>query len=83
MEKEVPEIKEWHEHFHQSRNDYNGKDFNGPQLTRLMKDDSIANLRQVLSHNEANSDCMLYFEAMLAFVSLKKVTFKKYVSLTT
>ena len=78
----MPEIKTWYDHFHQTRNEYNRGDFNGPQLRRLMKDDSLAHLRQPLAHNAANSECLLYFDAMLAFVSLKKVTFQKYVSLT-
>lgn len=83
METIVPEIKKWYESFHQTRNEYNGGDFNGPQLRRLMKDDSIDHLRQLLSHNSANSDCMRYFDAMIAFVVLKKQCFTKYVSLAT
>lgn len=54
---------------------YSTRDFNGPQLKRLMMDDSISYLRELLTENSANSDCYRYFDAMMAFVALKKKTF--------
>ena len=80
MEALLPETKTWYEKFNQTRNDYNGGDFNGPQLRRLMKPDSIDHLKLLLSDHEGISDCMKYFNAMVSFVHLKKKTFGKYVS---
>ena len=75
IEKLVPETKNWYKAFNQTRSDYHGGDFDGPQLRRLMKQDSLNHLRQLLSDQNANSDCMSFYDAMISFVLLKKKTF--------
>ena len=77
----VPDTKTWYQKFNQTRNAYNGGDFNGPQLTRLMKPDSFAHLKQLLiDQHDESEHCTKYFDAMIAFIHLKQKTFGKYVS---
>ena len=70
-----PQVVDWYRHFHQTPSDFHGGAFQGPQLQRLTRNDSMLYLKQLLNKTEASPHVILYFNAMEAFVALKKRCF--------
>ena len=65
---------------HQTRNEFHGGDFAGPQLRRLTDADSMQFLQKLLQTAAAPQHAILFFDAMAALVSLTKVCFSKKIS---
>ncbi len=65
-----PPAADWYHHFHQIRSDYHGGDFQGPQLYRLTRPDSLEYLHRLLSEAAADS-AILFFDTMTAFVDVQ------------
>jgi len=80
MEKLHPPVVDWYPHFHQKPSDFHGGDFQGPQLQRLTQDDSITYLKGLLDNTKAVPAVILLFNAMRAFVDLKKRCFSKIIA---
>ena len=75
MEDRHASTKLWYTHFNQTRNPFHGGDFTGPQLHRLLKDDSMAFLKELLQSTEASNDVFLFFAALTAFITLQQHCF--------
>jgi len=73
-------VVDWYRHFHQKPSYFHGGDFQGPQLHRLTKDDSMTFLKRLLDETEAVLGVILLFNAMRTFVALKKLCFSKNVA---
>ncbi len=75
MEHLLPAVAEWYLSFNQTRSEYHGGDFQGPQLRRLTQRDCLASLKNLLTTRAASKEVHLYFNAMCAFVTLKQSCF--------
>ncbi len=53
MEGLHPCVAEWQQHFHQVRSEYHGSGFEGPQIRRLIKSDSMRFLKELLEATSA------------------------------
>ncbi len=77
MERVHPAIVEWYQHFNQTRSDFHGGDFAGPQIRRLSRPDSMQYLKTLLKTTSAAPDTLLYYNAMAAFIELENRCFSK------
>ena len=68
-----PSAADWYRHYHQLPSEYHSGDFQGPQLHRLTRSDSLQYLRELLT--AAPPDALLFFDAMQAFVAVQHATF--------
>ena len=75
MERLLPAVAEWYLSFNQTRSEYHGGDFQGPQLRRLTQRDCITSLKNLVTARAASKEVHLYFNAMCAFVTLKQSCF--------
>lgn len=75
MERRLPAVRRWYLEYNQTKADFHGQQFQGPQLQRLTKPDSLKSLHKLLMQERADNDVWLFYNAMIAFVELKKRCF--------
>lgn len=68
-----PAAESWYLHYHQLPNEYHGGQFNGPQLHRLTRDNSLEYLDGLLK--SADADATLFYDAMCHLVKLQHKCF--------
>ncbi len=79
MEKYHSPLAEWYKHYNQIRSEFHGRAFEGPQLRRLTKADSIKYLQELLTETSAPKVVWLFFNAMKALVQLDTSCFSKHI----
>ncbi len=67
--------------FNQTRSDFHGGNFQGPQLHRLTRPDSLAVLKELLENTNASAEVLLFHNAMILFVEVILRSFSKLVRL--